>query len=258
LTVNITLATIDAVRGLAKQAGAEIMKIYNSGFTVETKADNSPVTEADRISEKLIIEGIRKEITDAFPIIAEEAVATGDIPEIGNQPFWLVDALDGTKQFIQHQPEFTVNIALIDAGQPVLGVVHVPVENSTYWGSSYGAFAESGGGAPRPIACRPVPKKGVVVAVSKSHRTPETDSYLATLNIGREIDAGSSLKFCLVATGRADIYPRFGRTMEWDTAAGHSVLRFAGGSVTEVDGGDFNYGKEGFENSNFIAKGAGN
>ena len=256
MTVNITLATMDAVRGLAKQAGAEIMKIYNSGFTVETKADNSPVTEADRIAENLIIEGIGKEITDAFPIVAEEAVAVGDIPEVANQPFWLVDALDGTKQFIQHQPEFTVNIALIDAGRPVLGVVHVPAENSTYWGSSYGAFAESGGGAPRPIACRPVPAKSVVVAVSKSHRTPETNAYLATLDIGREIDAGSSLKFCLVATGRADIYPRFGRTMEWDTAAGHSVLRFAGGSVTKVDGSDFLYGKEGFENPDFIAKGA--
>lgn len=255
MTVNITLDVVDKTRALALEAGAAIMKVYNSGFTVETKSDDSPVTRADREAEVIIIAGLRK-LSDKFPIVAEEAAAAGDIPDVVGQPFWLVDPLDGTKSFINREPEFTVNIALIDAGRPVLGVVYAPASRQLYWGSANGAFAESGGSQAKPIACRPVPEKGVVVAASSNHRSPADDAFLAKLDVKKEISIGSSLKFCLVATGRADIYPRFGPTMEWDTAAGHAVLRYAGGRVTHVDGAEFLYGKPGFRNTDFIAWGA--
>ena len=255
MTVNITLDTVDKVRTLARAAGAAIMKIYESGFTVETKSDDSPVTRADRLAEEIIVAGLRK-LSRKFPIVAEEASEAGDTPDVTGQPFWLVDPLDGTKSFIKHEPEFTVNIALIDAGRPVLGIVYAPASRALYWGSANGAFAEIGGSLARPIACRPVPDKGLVVAASSNHRSPADNAFLAKLDVKKEISIGSSLKFCLIATGRADVYPRFGPTMEWDTAAGHAVLRYAGGRVTHVDGSEFFYGKPGFRNTDFIAWGA--
>ena len=257
MTVNITLDLIDRLRTLAKTAGAEIMRIYHTKFTVESKADASPVTLADRQAEQIILDGISREIGSKFPIVAEEAMAAGAATVVGSSPFWLVDPLDGTKQFVTREPEFTVNIALIDAGRPVLGVVYAPAIQSLYWGSSHGAFAEIDGGTARPIACRPVPGKGLTVVISKSHRSAADDAFLSKLDIKREISAGSSLKFCLVASGRADVYPRFGRTMEWDTAAGDAVLRFAGGRMTCADGSAFLYGKPDFANGDFIAWGAG-
>lgn len=231
------------------------MDVYETDFDVSRKGDASPVTEADRQAEILILEAIRREITDAHPIVAEEAVDGGDIPEVGERPFWLVDPLDGTKQFVKRQGEFTVNIALIENRRPLMGVVHAPALGSTYWGSPLGAFASFDGAPPQPIACRPMPASGVIAVASRSHRTPETDAYLARYDLAESISAGSSIKFCLVAAGKADVYPRTGRTMEWDTAAGHAVVRYAGGTVTDLQGNELLYAKPGFENPHFVVSG---
>lgn len=256
MTVSITRSLVDQVRDIAVRAGAEILKIYNSDFAVERKDDQSPVTEADHVAEALILQAIRNEITDTFPFVAEESVAAGQVPEVGEAPFWLIDPLDGTKQFVKRQGEFTVNIALIEDRRPQLGVVHAPAIGTTYWGSPHGAFMTRDGGAPRAIACRPIPAKGVIAVASRSHRNEATDTFLARYDVAEEISSGSSIKFCLVAEGRADLYPRTGRTMEWDTAAGHAVVRFAGGTVTTLEGGDLLYAKPNFENPYFVAKGA--
>ena len=255
MTIDITPDLVERIRIIALLAGAEIMTIYNSDFAVHTKADASPVTEADRAAENLITPAIRA-VTDAWPIVAEEAAAAGEAPALDGGPFWLVDPLDGTKQFVSRRGEFTVNIGLIDAGVPVLGVVHAPAIGATYWGGPLGAFAETDGAAARPIGVRRPAADGLVAAVSRSHRTPALDDYLATLPIKEEITSGSSIKFCMVAAGRADLYPRIGRTMEWDTAAGHAVVRAAGGRVNTLDGAELTYGKPGFENPDFIVSGS--
>ncbi len=255
MTVNIGLGTIKRVCDLSILAGREIMNVYREGFSVETKDDDSPVTVADQRAETLITKAIREEITDAYPIVGEEAVSAGIIPDVTGQPFWLIDPLDGTKEFIRRGKDFTVNIALVELGVPVFGVVHTPATGDIFWGSRNGAFAMVAGGAARQIFCRPSPAEGVTALVSRSHRTPEVDAYLAHFTVAKEISAGSSLKFCRVALGEADLYPRFGRTMEWDTAAGHAVLRFAGGHVHTVEGRELAYGKPEFENPDFIASG---
>ena len=252
---DIPLPFVDQICELAVRAGHEIMAVFNSDFAVQSKQDDSPVTEADRRAERLITETIRKDITDAFIIVGEEAAADGFMPDVAGRTFWLIDPLDGTKEFVKRGTDFTVNIALIENGQPVLGAVHLPVTGETFWGSRHGAFIRTADGAVRPIACRPDPSDGIVAVVSKSHRTPETDAYLKRFAIRQEISVGSSLKFCSVATGDADLYPRLGRTMEWDTAAGHAVLRFAGGSVKTLAGHELSYGKPGFENPSFVASG---
>ena len=254
MTVNIGLGDIEKLRDIAESAGKEILEVYNSDFEVETKDDASPVTAADKRSEALITDEI-KAMTDAFPIVGEEAFSDGRSPDVAGRPFWLVDPLDGTKEFIKRNGEFTVNIALVEAGRPVVGIVHAPAIEATYWGSRNGAFATFGSGEAQPIAARPAPADGLVALVSRSHRTPEVDEFLAGYTIKRAISAGSSLKFCQVAAGRADLYPRLGRTMEWDTAAGHAVLTFAGGHVRTLEGDDLRYGKVGYENPNFVATG---
>ncbi len=258
MTLNITIGLMEQVGDLAKRAGKEIMKIYNSDFKVESKADSSPVTEADRIAEDLIIQGITEGITASFPIIGEEAFSAGTAPTVGSGPFWLVDALDGTKSFVSKSDEFTVNIALIEGGAPVLGVVHAPALGDTYWGSRSGAFAEHEGEETRTITCRTPADDGLVVVASRNHRTPELEQFISELEVKSSASAGSSLKFCLVATGAADIYPRLGRTMEWDIAAGHAVVAAAGGSVRKLDGSPMTYGKPGFENPDFVARGLEN
>lgn len=255
MSIKVEEALVDTIRAIAARAGQEILEVYGTEFDVSRKGDASPVTEADQRAERLILEAIRREIGDEYPIVAEEAVDAGDIPDVTDQPFWLVDPLDGTKQFVKRQGEFTVNIALIENRRPLLGVVHAPVMASTYWGSPLGAFAASDGEPARPIACRRVPASGVVAVASRSHRNAETDEFLARYNLAESISAGSSIKFCLIAAGKADIYPRTGRTMEWDTAAGHAVVRFAGGSVTDMAGHELLYAKPGFENPHFVVSG---
>ncbi len=255
MTLNITISMMEQVGDLAKSAGKEIMKIYNTDFNVETKADNSPVTEADRVAEAHIISGIREGITASYPIIGEEAYTTGKSPETGGGPFWLVDALDGTSSFISRNDQFTVNIALIDAGRPVLGVIHAPALGDTYWGGPSGAFAEYSGKAAKTISCRRPDDEGLVVIASLNHRSPELEEFIAKLKVTSSMSIGSSLKFCLVANGSSDIYPRLGRTMEWDIAAGHAIINAAGGSVKKMDGSTMTYAKKGLENPDFIVRG---
>ncbi|MEL0107205.1 MAG: 3'(2'),5'-bisphosphate nucleotidase CysQ [Rhodospirillaceae bacterium] len=255
MTLNITVGLMEIIGDLAKRAGQEVMKYYGTNLTVDEKADESPVTEADRAAEALITDHILKNISNAFPIIGEEAFAEGRAPELDDGPFWLVDALDGTKEFIKNGTDFTVNIALIENAKPVLGVVHAPAKNETYWGSAYGAFVEMNDEAPRLVACRRPTEDGLTAVVSKSHRTEQEDAYLSKLKIKREVSAGSSLKFGMIAAGRADIYPRMGRTMEWDTAAGHAIVIYGGGYVLDMNGSPLRYGKPGFENPQFVATG---
>lgn len=245
---------------LALEAGAKAMTIYASPFAVGAKGDASPVTEADRIGEEIITAGLRA-YAPSVPILAEEAASNGTIPDLGRE-FFLVDPLDGTKEFITKTGEFTVNIALVRDGVAALGVVYAPAISKLYVGrKGVGAFLRrpgEGAGA-EPIRARKAPAEGLVAVASRSHRGPETDDFLSTLKITDFAAAGSSLKFCLIAEGLADVYPRLGRTMEWDTGAGQAVLEAAGGRVVEFEShAPLRYGKKGrgFDNPHFIAWGA--
>lgn len=247
---------------IAHAAGARIMDIYQDGFEVATKADASPVTEADVAAEAIILAGL-KSIDPTANIIAEEAVSAGATPEVTHE-FYLVDPLDGTREFVSRNGEFTVNIALVHDGAPIAGVVYAPALSRLYAGElTSGAFetplkaGEDFPDAPalQSIVCPDLPASGIKVVASRSHRDEETDAWLAKRDVAEIVAAGSSLKFCLLASGKAHLYPRFGRTMEWDTAAGHAVLAAAGGEVFEATGNLLRYGKaqRGFDNPAFIA-----
>ena len=247
---------------LARQAGAVVMAVYATHFAVRGKGDASPVTEADERAEAVILAGLAR-LAPGIPVVAEEAVAAGHMPDVSGGRFWLVDPLDGTKEFISRNGEFTVNIALIDQGVPVAGVVLAPAvggaDGRLFVGAAgHGAWVEDAQGR-RPIACRPVPAEGLTVVASRSHGDAAAlDAFLAGRHVAQRADAGSSLKLCLLAEGAADLYPRHGRTMEWDIAAGHAVLAAAGGGVWLIDGSaPLRYGKPGFENPHFYADGNG-
>ena len=239
---------------IAELAGAVILEHYATGTAVKTKADASPVTAADEAGEAVILAALR-DLTPDVPIVAEEAVAAGRIPDVGDAPFWLVDPLDGTKEFISGNGEFTVNIGLIEQRTPILGVVLAPARGLAWWGAAGLGAHRRENGTVRPIQVRPRPAKAAVAVASRSHREAATDAWLQAEGIEDTVSAGSSLKFCLVAEGRADVYPRFGPTMEWDTAAGDAVLRAAGGRVLTTDGEPFLYVKPSFRNPGFIAFG---
>jgi 3'(2'), 5'-bisphosphate nucleotidase len=242
---------------LARAAGVVILDVYATDFAVRGKADASPVTEADETAEAVILRGLAALAPD-IPVVSEEAASGGRIPVVGSK-FWLVDPLDGTKEFVSRNGEFTVNIALIEDGLPVLGVVLAPALGRLYAGAhGVGAFVESATGGRADSTVRAAPEDGLVVVSSRSHGDADAlDRFLAGRKVASSVSAGSSLKFCLVATGVADLYPRLGRTMEWDTAAGHAVLRAAGGRVTDLQGNELGYGKPGFENPYFVAFGSG-
>ena len=241
---------------LADRAGAVILEHYHGDVAVRAKADASPVTAADEAAEAVILARLA-ELAPDIPTVAEETVAAGHVPDIDDGPFWLVDPLDGTKEFLSRNGEFTVNIALVEARAPVLGVVLAPARGQAWWGArGKGAVARDAAGRTRAIAVREPPPGGLVAIASRSHRDAETQAFLDQAGVAECISAGSSLKFCLIAESKADLYPRFGRTMEWDTAAGHAVLAAAGGRVTTRDGAPFLYRKPGFENPPFIARGA--
>lgn len=250
------METIDlqAVAAIARRAGDEIMAVYATDFDVRGKADASPVTEADERAEALIVPALQALAPD-IPIVAEEAVAAGRVPEVGCR-FWLVDPLDGTKEFIGRNGEFTVNIALVDEGAPRLGIVLAPALGRLFAGVvGQGAWVEEGGQR-RAIAVRQPPAEGLTVVASRSHGDAAAlEAFLAGRRVAHLVSAGSSLKLCLVAAGEADCYPRLGRTMEWDIAAGHAVLAAAGGSVHDLEGRPLRYGKPGFENPHFVARG---
>jgi 3'(2'), 5'-bisphosphate nucleotidase len=241
---------------IAEQAGVEIMRHYRSGAAARLKGDRSPVTDADEAAEAIILPALAGILPDV-PGVAEEACAHRGLPEIDRAgPFLLVDPLDGTREFLAGNGEFTVNIALVEGGLPVLGVVHLPALGITYAGGPNGATMATAGGASEPIAARAKPADGLIVLASRSHGSvDELERYLANEPVARRIAAGSSLKFCRIAEGLADLYPRFGRTMEWDTAAGHAVLAAAGGHVVTRTGAALTYGKPGFENPDFVARG---
>jgi len=239
---------------LIREAGALAMRVYATDFQVEIKADESPVTVADQLAEKVIVAGLQRLAPD-IPIVGEEAASAGDIPDVSNR-FWLVDPIDGTKEFINRNGEFTVNIALVDHGVPVLGLVLAPALGTLYVGAlGMGAWVEVGG-VRRDIGVRAVPLDGLTVVGSRHHgNDAAVDAFLAGRRVAANRMVGSSLKLCILAEGLADVYPRFGRTMEWDIAAGDAILRAAGGAVRTLDGALLRYGKPGFENPDFAAWG---
>ena len=244
-------ALLEACVVAAREAGAEILKLVAAGFEVETKSDQSPVTVCDRAAEAIILAALAK-AAPGVPVIAEEEVAAGRIPAHGDT-YFLVDPLDGTKEFVRGGDDYTVNIGLIADGVPRLGVVYQPAFDILWAGAvGGGAFVEDASGR-RPIATRG--RGSAIDAVaSKSHLTQSTVDYLAQA-VGEcgFVSVGSSLKFCIVAEGRADIYPRLSPTSEWDTAAGHAVLLAAGGRVDGLDGEALAYGKRAFLNPGFVA-----
>lgn len=246
------------MRRLAIEAGAAIMEIYRSGeLETEAKSDESPVTAADRAADALISAGLRAAFPDV-PLVTEEQAATHDQ---NASTFLIVDPLDGTKEFVKRRGDFTVNIAYVEDGTPIRGIVYAPAKGRLFMTTPSGRAVEESGdlnadtpGAQAAIRVASPAKGGLRVVASKSHRTPETDAYIARYDVSDVVSAGSSLKFCLVASGEADLYPRLGRTMEWDTAAGDAVLRAAGGRVVEAETqAPLPYGKDGFANPHFIA-----
>jgi len=244
-------ALLEALVVAARAAGAEILKLVERGFEIETKADQSPVTICDRAAEQVILEFIHQ-AAPGVPVIAEEEVSAGRIPAHDNT-YFLVDPLDGTKEFIRGGDDYTVNIGLIAEGTPRLGVVYQPAIDRLWAGLvGQGAFVEAEGER-RDIHCRPLGEQRAAIA-SKSHYNQATDDYLAeAIGLCDHISVGSSLKFCIVAEGKADIYPRLSPTSEWDTAAGHAVLLAAGGRVDGPDGRPLAYGKKAFLNAGFCA-----
>ena len=248
---------VEPIVALADVAGRAILEVYSTDFDVQTKGDESPLTQADLASHRWIDAGLRS-LTPEIPIISEEA----GLPEFEErrewQRYWIVDPLDGTKEFVNRNGEFTVNIALIENGTPVLGVVHVPVQDKTYVGCrGIGATRRSGSGDPVAIQVTSACTGTARIVGSRSHRGASLDAYLEQVGDYDMIPMGSSLKFCVVAEGGADLYPRLGPTSEWDTAAAQAVVEQAGGKVVTLDGKPMKYNaKADILNPHFFVVGA--
>lgn len=249
---------IPIIRRLALEAGDRIMEVYNGpDFEVRSKSDTSPVTIADEAADAIISAGLRAEFSDVVLITEEQAASHA----LTAQTFLIVDPLDGTKEFVQRRGDFTVNIAYVENGIPVRGVVYAPAQGRLFYTRADGVAVEETGamdkevvGAQTVISVTTPDNAALMVVASKSHRDAATDDYIAKYAVKDMTSAGSSLKFCLLATGEADLYPRLGRTMEWDTAAGDAVLRGAGGQVVRFDDHTpLAYGKPGWDNPFFIA-----
>ena len=246
----------------ALEAGRAAHRIYQGAFAVHTKEDDSPVTAADQLAEEIILRHLATHAPH-LAVVAEEQCAAGNVPAVAEE-FFLVDPLDGTKEFVHKRGEFTVNIALIRHAAPALGVVYAPATGQLFAADVAAGRAGRArldpenpvAAALQPIQVRAVPTAGLTAVASRSHRTAQTDAYLARYAIAELVSVGSSLKFCLLAAGEADLYPRLGPTMEWDTAAGHAVLSAAGGRVVGPDAQPLRYGKPQFRNSWFVASGA--
>lgn len=252
---------LQAAREVADEAGRRILAVYERPFGVSEKADGSPLTEADRAAHELIVQRLG-ELSPGVPVLSEESASVAHAERAGWERFWLVDPLDGTKEFVKRNGEFTVNIALIEGGRPVLGVVLAPAQRVCYWARrGAGAFKRSPVGVIEQIAVRPYRGGPASVAVSRSHPGKRQAAFLASLT-HREgspstITMGSALKLCLVAEGVADVYVRFGPTSEWDTAAAQCVLEVAGGRLTDLHGTALTYNKPSLLNPWFIASGGG-
>ncbi len=241
--------------GLAAKAGEAILAIRTRGFETLHKADASVVTAADHAAEAIIVSALRLATPD-IPVVAEEEMAAGHIPRDASM-FWLVDPLDGTREFVALRDDFAVCIGLVRNGKPVLGVVGAPAYRQLYGGIVGGIAIRRDDDGEHTISARVPPEEGLTVIASRSSAMhPSMTPYLAGRRVANTLHAGSALKFCRIAEGRADLYPRFGRTMEWDTAAAQAVLEAAGGSVCSVEtGAALHYGKPGFENPHFVAAG---
>ena len=232
---------IDPVVALAEQAGKAILEVYASDFEVQSKDDDSPLTQADLASHHCIVAGLEA-LTPGMPIISEESGLPGFEERSQWDRYWLIDPLDGTKEFVNRNGEFTVNIALIDQQKPVLGVVYVPVQDVSYLGcEGYGAERRNADGSVEGIHVSTTSSDPVRIVGSRSHRGASLDAYLENLGNCEMIPMGSSLKFCVIAQGGADLYPRLGLTSEWDTAAAQAVVEQAGGSVVTLDGKPMKY-----------------
>lgn len=253
---------IPVIRRLALEGGARIMEIYNGpDFDVKLKSDESPVTVADEAADALISAGLRAAFPDVMLVTEEQA----DSHTLQGKTFLIVDPLDGTKEFIHRRGDFTVNIALVEDGVPTRGVVYAPAKGRLFYTTADGQSVEEKGdfdldaaGETQPISVSEPDNSALLIVASKSHRDQATEDYIGKYQVADSKSAGSSLKFCLVATGEADLYPRVGRTMEWDTAAGHAVVTGAGGQVVRFDDHTpLIYGKEGYANPFFIATAPG-
>jgi len=255
----MTLDLLQLARRLVpvvRAAGAVELKYYREGAEVIDKADGSPVTLADQEAEKLIFAALA-DIAPDIPVVGEEAVAGGAMPDISGGRFFLVDPLDGTKEFITGGGDFTVNIALLEDFVPVMGIILAPVSDTLYYGAAGQAFMSVQGQTEKPIAVRAAPRDGLSVVASKRHGDPERlEEFLKGMAVKELVNRSSSLKFCVIAAGEADLYPRLGPTCEWDIAAGEAILRAAGGSVTQLDGAPMVYGKQDrkFLNPEFVAR----
>lgn len=258
--MNLSQLQIEDILSIARKAGAAIMEIYRQDFSVEIKSDNSPLTAADRAGNAVIIEGLEL-LYPTVPIISEETKLTDYSIRKDWDWCWVVDPLDGTKEFIKKNGEFTVNIALVHAGEPVAGVVYVPAQDKMFYAiKGKGAYLESLDGVGQKLEVRPVAQDGLLKVVgSRSHNSPEVDAYVNAL---REkypnvefVAAGSSLKFCLLAEGKADVYPRLAPTMEWDTCAGQIVATEAGAEVLRFpELTPLDYNKENLLNPYFLVR----
>lgn len=249
---------IEPVVALAREAGNAILEVYATDFDVQAKDDQSPLTHADMASHRIIDQGLRT-LTPGVPIISEESGLPAFEERVAWARYWLIDPLDGTKEFVNRNGEFTVNIALIESHRPVLGVVHVPVTMKTYTGcEGAGATVREKDGAPQAIHVAPVSATPLRVVGSRSHRGASLDAFLEALGEVEMLPMGSSLKFCVVAEGGADIYPRLGPTSEWDTAAAQAVVEQAGGAVLQLDGIPLAYNaKQDILNPWFLVRGPG-
>jgi 3'(2'), 5'-bisphosphate nucleotidase len=252
-------ALLPEVIAIARKASEAVMRVYRGEHGVRRKADASPVTEADHASEAIILDGLRR-LTPQIPVISEEEVSRHGIRfdfERPPQRFWLVDPVDGTKEFVARRGEFTINIGLVEDARPILGVLHSPVSGATYTAAGPDSAAvRHADDAPRSIHVRPPPPSGIVVLASRSHGSKEgVSALLEDYTVAERRLMGSAIKFALIAEGVGDLYPRLGPTMEWDTCAGHAILEAAGGSVLTLAGKPLRYGKPGFLNPDFIARG---
>ena len=247
-------ALMEALKPVVREAGRKILEVYQKGADASFKADGSPVTEADNAAEAVILPALAQLAPD-IPVVSEESADSHRLA--ASERFFLVDPLDGTKEFLKRDGKgsYTVNIGLIENGVPVAGLVFAPALDRLFVGVVGAGASESCAGVERPIAVRTVGSEGRVAVASASHRDAETDAWLGARGITNTVSIGSSLKFCLVAAGEADVYPRFGPTMEWDTAAGDAVLRAAGGDVKLPSGETMGYGKPEYRNGSFIAWG---
>lgn len=248
---------LNGVCDIARDAGRVILDVYERGFTVEQKEDRSPLTEADRAAHEIICARLEA-LTPGVPVLSEESAKVDPETRAGWKRFWLVDPLDGTKEFINRNGEFTVNIALIDGHRPVLGVVYVPVTGLTYFAAAgHGAYKQKGECEVQVIKTRRFNGGKPIVVASRSHAGPETEAFLKNLGAHDVVSMGSAIKLCLVAEGTADVYPRLGPTMEWDTAAAQCVVEAAGGRVTDLNRQPLAYNKFSLLNPSFMAIGAG-